>query len=1087
MNLHSPAVFSPLKKWSSLLGFALSLLFLIPAYPQYKFDNRCHVAVQDDTPMQDYQWGSEGRAARVRQVERDFKQRAKEDLEIDLLPGMLDTGVLQKSYIESGARDKYDFATFRDLEDVFPTQLIKQSKVAAFLRRGLSASEIYGQDTLLEHKVLRNFSDRIPNHQFYLSHENVALLHRLYGKEIKQGWSVLGKTFEFIGLTRISDYFWKGGGNYRITRTRYWDSNVTPQKIGNLISRFEKLSEPGMPFANVKYLDKQTQEDFLIKTEHPYAFGSVMRYFMPGKKKLPNGNYDIVFSYPSAKIVRMGMDMIMEWANQQMRWVEEGREHAMDPIEIAATVQEAMVYLHPFKDGNGRITKMLRDKILEKFNLPFHLPYGDSLGRDLERTHEEFVAEVRFGVFYALNRLAEIDTKYSKGYHSNVSPTVIDTKVGVNLGGFDTRKLSKQERKLISDKAMPERPEQVLDVGGGGAYQRGRFNAADYTGEASFGRSREIRILNRGGFLQGTKGLPWVYVASENALYPIADWSVPLYGKGGSLFRKNTGKNIYNFRRPNPAFQEMIDANLDFFRRVKIYEKNPSDLRGIDPKRVIIKPYEYLEKGQRAGSHFGTIQTYDWQRNILDATFEGRLDPEQYPIATLAKYRGNQKHPGQSGPTTLQKLFNTNKPEKIKFNHIMSGYSLERQFLIKFEMDVKLMPEEIQEMVLPKIAQAREDIYLAARKELAGFTELWKEIFEKKPGKSNHPLLSGSEANVEFHKQAREHELYKGLYKYAKYQEWFYPSYKKGISEVPQDSVAVIRNMAEGFHEKLLGLATEAQQGSILKIIPFLPSLFRALDAEIKAANKEGRQLNAKNLNSWIERWVLNNKVNDYEAVKNEHGEIEMVAKKDGNETRRKNTRAFIDKIVNGVLVDYYATRGMDAEFRRPFIDLYLHTVGYHPQTMKSTSVDPIYEWKLNGRDELRFFGGGISTMYLSKINKEGAVALFSNYRDQAEYAEDKWLHPVLLHIYGRQKFRVSEDQLRLTQVDEKGKPMRDNDGDLIYTDFGKKTLDIFDTIVKYDENHLMVPPTTPIYNSRYQLVNEEGKRIDSQGNVIGR
>ena len=1070
-HLCPPAKLKSFFAWYKSALLILSLFFGVSVFGQYNFQNRCHVVFNaEKVSLSNYKASNFSKPEQIREVEKRFAEQAMKDANLPLALGAMDTNVMQWAYKESGAWRKWYFATFKDAIDIFPSRLVTEKKLQEGKKKGIHFADYYGKDVMLDFKVLENFTDRIPNSQFYFSHENTSFIHKLYANSVKIafGGRTLGKVAKaldntiFFGNEVLSKYTWQGGGNFRHSRTRFEANRLTRKEVDEILRSYDELSAPGMPFESVP---RHLEGEFRMKAEYPYA---IARPFVNSLKKNSDGTYNVKFSYPSAKIVKMGTEMVYEWANREMHKLDTKAEDARDPIELAAVVQYALVYLHPFKDGNGRIVKILRDKVLEKYDLPFDLRYGETLGTDLTRSLEDFVGQVRFGVFYAINRLAELDTKYTKGANSNVTPSVLDTNTGLNLGGFDRRNIPKQVKKRISDKSFPEKDNMVFTLGGGEAMKDGVFKREDYIGAVSVGRGTEMLMINRGSFFQEAKsGMTYTYVPKENALYPISDWSLSLYGQGGELFRKNTGHNMYNFRRPNPTFRAAIDNNLMLLKGITAFEENPNNPKAINPASIRVKPYEALEKAQDMAGGFGSIYLYDFQKSIINDMFSGRVDPKRYPVATLAAYRGNQSNPKRSGPTELQEYFTTGKAHKVTGDNVMAAYSLRRTELIKLEMDMKELHPELLREAQDKIRQAREDIYIAARSLLGDYPNLLREIFTKAPGKSNHPKLSGSQENIEFHRWAKKNQLWQALNEYAKNHEWYYETFAKGMKEVEQSEAVVIRNIADGFHLKLLGIATEAQQATVLKLIPGLPSLFKAMDAEIKTANREGRKLNPKEVDGLVSSWILQWKGNDFDTAGNK--------KEDGKEKSRKEFRAFVDKIVNGVLTDYYSTRGTDVEFERPFIDLYLHTVGFHPQVMKSTSVNPMYEWILNGKSELKFFAGGVSFLYRVKINEEAVSAVFSPYRSQAEVVENAWIHPLKLPF--RKVIKVSEEGLRLHKVED-GKVVRDANGDLVYTQNGAKTMQIIDSIVNLEQGTPMVPAEVPIYNSRYERIDHNGNRI---------
>ncbi len=62
--------------------------------------------------------------------------------------------------------------------------------------------------------------------------------------------------------------------------------------------------------------------------------------------------------YPVAtpEKVQKEMDQLFEWAQK-----ERGRYH---PVEFAAQIHKRFVFIHPFKDGNGRMARLLMNLAL---------------------------------------------------------------------------------------------------------------------------------------------------------------------------------------------------------------------------------------------------------------------------------------------------------------------------------------------------------------------------------------------------------------------------------------------------------------------------------------------------------------------------------------------------------------------------------------------------------------------------------------------------------------------------------------------------------------------------------------------------
>lgn len=1021
---------SSLRNFTRLMIFILFQLLIsvsVLAGP-VKFKGKCVVSVEaDPTNLTDARGGKYSRREQVKQAEDRYRDKVWRELEARLGEGAFDHKTLAKAYLNSGARLRWRFGTPVDVMDIFGALIIRESVITNNYNKGVFFTDIYGAETLRDFKEMRLFMDSIPNESFRLSKEMLAEGHRR-GSENALIWAqrFAKITKPLFGWLPAHKWLFQGGGNFRVRRSRLYDYNISRERLDNILNAYESLVEVGV-FPKIE--NPKERALWQIQAKHPYLPSWMRKAIRPAAK---GEGYDITLSYPSPKIIERAMDHIIEWVNRQMDLIDRNHPDAMDPIELAAISQYAMVYLHPYKDGNGRITKAVKNKILEKYGMPPDLRYGNSAWHDLDMKLGDFIAEVRFGIYYAVNRMARLD--------GAKPPSAVDAKLGLDVNNGEYRAwldgtVGKQEakdlRKLIAIKALPKFWKKVITVGG----------------------NKEIELVFRGSFFQDADGVVYTYNRNQNALFPISDWSSILYGQGGELFIKKTSAKEYNFRNPNRVFDQTIRDNTEFFAEITSGRKDPAD--------VTVKPYEPLLEAQKANGGFGRLHLYEWQHEALIASLEpardastGRpLDPRKHPVAVLSPSRGNQVSPKRSGPTALQLAFSTNKPGEIGPGTVFGAYTLRRAYLLKLEIDLKEnYPTLYETRAKALIEQARRDAFTAAQTLLGEFPQLIREIMTVAPGKGTHPALQGTKG-AEYHAQARNHDLWKGLYGYAKMMEWFYPTYEAGIKNVDQRYTVAIRNIADGIHLKTLGIATEAQQAVFIKIIPGLARLFKKIDAEIKAANKEGRKMDSKKIDGFVSRFVAQKFANDYNA--------DGTKKEDGRGEQRKQFRAFVNKIVNGVLTEYYSTRGLSQAQQRPFMDLFLHTVGVHPQIMKSTSVDPFYEWLLNGRDELKFFPGGVSFLYRVRIADEAVDAKFSPYTAQAEVVENAWLHPV--KMFSRVKTKVSEDGLRLTEPGPEGKPQ--------LSAFGSWTMDAINSSIQVPGNGKMVPAETPVFNQRYERV----------------
>ncbi len=75
------------------------------------------------------------------------------------------------------------------------------------------------------------------------------------------------------------------------------------------------------------------------------------------------------------------------------------------PIQLSADLQRMMVGIHPFGDGNGRLSRVMSDLVLKKFDLP-KTPSGDLIN-DVIALHDEYRANTYKAIESMLVKLEE--------------------------------------------------------------------------------------------------------------------------------------------------------------------------------------------------------------------------------------------------------------------------------------------------------------------------------------------------------------------------------------------------------------------------------------------------------------------------------------------------------------------------------------------------------------------------------------------------------------------------------------------------------------------------------------------------------
>lgn len=81
----------------------------------------------------------------------------------------------------------------------------------------------------------------------------------------------------------------------------------------------------------------------------------------PNSVRLSNGE---LFEYASVTDTPILMGELIQW------YRAEEQKNELHPVELAAMLHYKLVRIHPFDDGNGRISRLLMNYVLLKNNLP---------------------------------------------------------------------------------------------------------------------------------------------------------------------------------------------------------------------------------------------------------------------------------------------------------------------------------------------------------------------------------------------------------------------------------------------------------------------------------------------------------------------------------------------------------------------------------------------------------------------------------------------------------------------------------------------------------------------------------------------
>ena len=79
---------------------------------------------------------------------------------------------------------------------------------------------------------------------------------------------------------------------------------------------------------------------------------------------LPNGQFAVSATYPPPDVIDEGLEEILDDLNAALD------DPSVDPVIAAADAQRALIGLHPFNDGNGRVSRLVLDYALARRGIP---------------------------------------------------------------------------------------------------------------------------------------------------------------------------------------------------------------------------------------------------------------------------------------------------------------------------------------------------------------------------------------------------------------------------------------------------------------------------------------------------------------------------------------------------------------------------------------------------------------------------------------------------------------------------------------------------------------------------------------------
>jgi hypothetical protein len=143
------------------------------------------------------------------------------------------------------------------------------------------------------------------------------------------------------------------------------DQYPLPKKDFNLIKNFDLKSVQGKPLVQIKSgkaCDKNSQ------------------------------TYKARVVYLDSEYVPKEMESFINLTNQIWHNLKRNLDVKLSPLEFIADFQRRFIAIHPFGDGNGRLSRILQDAIARSFNLPY--PPSGKLQNDLTTPTNDYRAKM---------------------------------------------------------------------------------------------------------------------------------------------------------------------------------------------------------------------------------------------------------------------------------------------------------------------------------------------------------------------------------------------------------------------------------------------------------------------------------------------------------------------------------------------------------------------------------------------------------------------------------------------------------------------------------------------------------------------
>ena len=209
----------------------------------------------------------------------------------------------------------------------------------------------------------------------------------------------------------------RGHANSGFMVRKWMKRPLNKQEVG-LIKNFELKDKDGNPLVRTTMLFQIPDVgNYIKKYSKTSRFGSFL------SKKFRGQAYGQV-GYLRSKRVPYEMARLFKHINEAIRFYKTGKRTSGDsdfddfdykrtPLQVVADLQRRYIAIHPFHEGNGRMSRFIQDMLLQLFKLP-PSPAGD-LQSDVLTTNAVYRKETVEAFKLAMTNLESCLKQYDKG------------------------------------------------------------------------------------------------------------------------------------------------------------------------------------------------------------------------------------------------------------------------------------------------------------------------------------------------------------------------------------------------------------------------------------------------------------------------------------------------------------------------------------------------------------------------------------------------------------------------------------------------------------------------------------------------